>query len=89
MNKTALITGASSGIGKATAIGIRFLFTMMSTSPEKSAETSIYLATSPEVEKVSGKYFEKKKEVKTGKNANNEADNKRLWEVSMKLAKLN
>lgn len=67
---------------------IRFLFTMVSSSPEKSAETSIYLATSPDIEKVSGKYFEKKKEVKTGSNANNEADNKLLWDLSMKLAKL-
>jgi hypothetical protein len=62
---------------------------MMSTTPEKSAATGIYLATSPEVEKVSGKYFEKQKEVKTGSNANNEANNKRLWNESMKLAKLN
>lgn len=68
---------------------VRFLFTAISASPEKSAETSIYLATAPEVENVSGKYFEKKKEVKTGSNANNEADNKLLWDLSMKLAKLN
>jgi NAD(P)-dependent dehydrogenase (short-subunit alcohol dehydrogenase family) len=67
---------------------VKFLFTMMSTSAEKCAETSVYLATSPEVEKVSGKYFEKKKEVKPGANATNEADAKRLWEVSMKLAKM-
>ena len=68
---------------------VRSLFMIMSSSPEKCAETSIYLATSPEVEKVNGKYFEKKKEVKTGSNANNETDNKRLWDASMKLAKLN
>jgi NAD(P)-dependent dehydrogenase (short-subunit alcohol dehydrogenase family) len=68
---------------------VKFLFTMLSASPEKCAETSIYLATSPDVEKTNGKYFEKKKEVAPGSNANNEADNKRLWEVSMQLAKLN
>lgn len=68
---------------------IRIMFKMISGSPEKSAETSIYLATSPEVENVSGKYFEKKKEVKTGANANNEEENKRFWDISMKLAKLN
>lgn len=67
---------------------VKFIFTMLSTSPEKCAETSIYLATSPAVEKVSGNYFEKKKEVATGSNANSEADNKRLWDVSMQLAKL-
>jgi NAD(P)-dependent dehydrogenase (short-subunit alcohol dehydrogenase family) len=68
---------------------VRFFFKMISTSPEKCAETSIYLATSPEVENVSGKYFEKKKAVKPGANASDEANNKRLWDISMKLAKLN
>jgi NAD(P)-dependent dehydrogenase (short-subunit alcohol dehydrogenase family) len=67
----------------------RVLFHMLSASPGKGAETSIYLATSPDVEKVSGKYFEKKKEVKVGKNASNPDDNKRLWDMSMKLANLN
>ncbi|MGZ5283233.1 MAG: SDR family oxidoreductase [Bacteroidia bacterium] len=68
---------------------IKFIVHLISQSPKKSAETSIYLATSPEVENVSGKYFEKKKQAKTLANANNEADNKRLWNISMKLAGLN
>jgi NAD(P)-dependent dehydrogenase (short-subunit alcohol dehydrogenase family) len=67
---------------------IKFIIHLMSQSPKKSAETSVYLATSPEVENVNGKYFEKKKEAKTLENANNEADNKRLWDTSMKLAGL-
>jgi NAD(P)-dependent dehydrogenase (short-subunit alcohol dehydrogenase family) len=66
----------------------RWLFTMMSASPEKCAETSIYLATAPEVEKISGKYFEKKKEKQTGSNANNEEDIQKLWEVSRQLLKM-
>jgi NAD(P)-dependent dehydrogenase (short-subunit alcohol dehydrogenase family) len=68
---------------------VQFIFKLLSSSPEKCAETSIYLATSPEVETISGKYFENKKEKATGANANNEADNKRLWDESMKLAQLN
>lgn len=67
---------------------VRFLFGMLSSSPEKCAETSVYLATAPEVKKISGKYFEKKKEVKTGANANSEADIDRLWEESVKLVGL-
>ncbi|MFL5763791.1 MAG: SDR family oxidoreductase [Bacteroidia bacterium] len=67
---------------------VKFIFRLMSTSPEKCAETSIFLATSPDVEKVNGKYFIKKKEAKAGANATNEADIKQLWDVSMKLAKL-
>jgi NAD(P)-dependent dehydrogenase (short-subunit alcohol dehydrogenase family) len=68
---------------------VQVIFSLMSTSPEKCAETSIHLATSPELEKVTGKYFEKKKEKATGANANNEADIKRLWDTSMELAQLN
>jgi NAD(P)-dependent dehydrogenase (short-subunit alcohol dehydrogenase family) len=67
----------------------RILFTLISTTPEKCAETSIYLALSPDVENVSGIYFEKKKDVKPGENASNPDNNRRLWEVSMELAKLN
>jgi NAD(P)-dependent dehydrogenase (short-subunit alcohol dehydrogenase family) len=36
------------------------LFKPFSSSPEKGAETSIYLASSPEVTGITGKYFEKK-----------------------------
>lgn len=68
---------------------VRFIFKMMSGSSEKCAETSIFLATSPTVEKVTGKYFEKKKEVKPGANATNPEHIKQLWDVSMKLAKIN
>jgi NAD(P)-dependent dehydrogenase (short-subunit alcohol dehydrogenase family) len=67
---------------------VRFIFNLMMTSAEKCAETSIYLASSPEVEKVSGKYFEKCKEVPTEKNADSEEDINKLWNASMKLAEL-
>ncbi len=79
---------AKSNILKEVPAFVRVLFTMLSTSPEKCAETSIYLATSPDVEKVNGKYFEKRKQVNTSAGANNETDNKRLWDESMKLAGL-
>lgn len=54
-------------------------------SPEKGAETLIYLATSPEVESISGKYFYKKKQRPAPFN---ESDSKRLWDISMKLSGL-
>jgi hypothetical protein len=34
-------------------------------SPEKGAETSMYLASSPEVEGLSGRYFVKKAEARS------------------------
>jgi NAD(P)-dependent dehydrogenase (short-subunit alcohol dehydrogenase family) len=67
----------------------RILFHLMSTSPEKCAETSIYLATQDGIEAENGGYFEKKKAVKAGSNATDEEINKRLWDVSMELAGLN
>jgi NAD(P)-dependent dehydrogenase (short-subunit alcohol dehydrogenase family) len=54
-------------------------------SVEKGALTSIYLATSPEVEGVSGKYFAKCKQKDPSKAAQDDATAKRLWEVSEKL----
>ncbi len=65
------------------------LFKPLSPSPEKGAETSIYLASSPEVEGVSGKYFEKKKAVASSPESYDEAISKQLWDVSAELANLN
>jgi NAD(P)-dependent dehydrogenase (short-subunit alcohol dehydrogenase family) len=56
--------------------------------PEKGAETSIYLASSPEVEGVTGKYFKRKRPAPTRKAANNRELAKGLWEASAKLTKL-
>lgn len=58
-------------------------------SPEKGAATSIYLASSPEVEGVSGKYFSNSKQKRSSKLSYNDEIGRRLWEVSEKLTKLN
>ncbi len=57
-------------------------------SPEKGAQTSIYLASSPEVDGVSGKYFVKKKEKKSSKESYDESISQRLWQVSAELTKV-
>lgn len=54
------------------------LFKPFLKSPEKDAETSIYLATSPEVEGTTGKYFVNKKEAKSSKESYDESVSKRL-----------
>lgn len=54
-------------------------------SSEKGAETSVYLATSPEVEDVTGKYFDNKKAVSSLKISSDEDLQKRLWEKSEKI----
>jgi NAD(P)-dependent dehydrogenase (short-subunit alcohol dehydrogenase family) len=57
-------------------------------SEEKGAATSVYLATSPEVEGVSGKYFDKSKPQRYSRRADNPETRKRLWDVSRELCKL-
>ena len=55
---------------------------------EKAARSSIYLASSPEVEGVNGGYFEpSKKQVKSSKASYDRAAQKWIWEVSAELAK--
>jgi retinol dehydrogenase 14 len=58
-------------------------------TPEQGADTVVYLATSPEVEGVTGKFFEKRKEKKTNPQSYDENANKRLWTESAKLVQLN
>lgn len=54
-------------------------------SPEKGAETLVWLATSPEAGKISGEYFHDKKISATTKSAKDEALAKKLWEFSARL----
>jgi len=54
-------------------------------SPESGAETSIYLASSPEVAGVSGQYFEKCRIATPSAEAQDRAAAARLWEISEAL----
>ena len=57
-------------------------------SPEQGAQTSIYLATSPEVASVSGQYFVKRKPQRSSSASYDEAAQKRLWDISKQLTGL-
>jgi NAD(P)-dependent dehydrogenase (short-subunit alcohol dehydrogenase family) len=57
-------------------------------SPEKGALTSLYLAASPEVEGLSGKYFVKQKPRKSAPFSYNEPAAILLWEESARLTGL-
>lgn len=54
-------------------------------TPEMGASTAIYLATSPDVAKITGKYFYRCWMSKTSKAAKSKKDAKRLFELSEKL----
>lgn len=57
-------------------------------SPEKGARTSIYLASSPQVEGVSGKYFIKQKPRKSASLSYSEPAAELLWNESARLTDL-
>jgi NAD(P)-dependent dehydrogenase (short-subunit alcohol dehydrogenase family) len=54
-------------------------------SPQKGAETSIYLASSPEVEGVTGKYFVEKKAVSSSAISYDQEAARRLWQISLEM----
>ncbi|MEZ4699994.1 MAG: SDR family oxidoreductase [Rhodothermales bacterium] len=61
------------------------LFGLFYLSPSKGAETSIYLASSPDVADVTGEYFDRKKSVKAAPSAYVEEDAERLWRLSAEM----
>lgn len=67
-------------------MALNLISKLIAITPEQGAETSIYLASSPEVEGVSGAYFDKKKAVKPANQANDEVAARRLWAESERLA---
>jgi NAD(P)-dependent dehydrogenase (short-subunit alcohol dehydrogenase family) len=76
--------GREGDMGKLGDIGMR-LVRPFAISSEKGAQTSIYLATSPDVAGVTGQYFIKCRAVPPSKAALDDAAAARLWEISAKL----
>lgn len=61
------------------------LFGFLMLSAKKGAETSLHLATSPDVEGVTGEYFVKKTRALSSRESHDRAVAKRLWEISAEL----
>jgi retinol dehydrogenase-12 len=68
-------------LGKLIKLGQAFART-----PERGARTLVYLATSPEVEGVTGKYFHDERESRTSVAATDMEVARRLWDASVRLA---
>jgi NAD(P)-dependent dehydrogenase (short-subunit alcohol dehydrogenase family) len=61
----------------------------MAITPEKQAETYVYLAADPSVEGISGKYWdENNKPVRSNNNSYNASTQKKLWEISASMTGL-
>jgi NAD(P)-dependent dehydrogenase (short-subunit alcohol dehydrogenase family) len=78
-------TGFASNLGVVASAAFGFFLRFVALTPEQGARTSVYLATSPDVENVTGKYWEKSKVVPSSRASYDEATWTRLWEVSDKL----
>jgi retinol dehydrogenase-12 len=64
---------------------MRRLAGLFAVTPERGAETSVYLASSPEVEGVTGLYFVKEKPVEPSSAARDVEAARRLWRVSEEM----
>ena len=57
-------------------------------TPEQGADTVLYLAASPQVASVTGRYFANRRETRSSPVSYDEATARRLWDVSERLAGL-
>ena len=73
--------------GGLTGLGMRAA-RIFAISPERGAQTSIYLASSPDVEGVTGRYFVKCKSVRSSRASYDVDAARRLWDVSEQLTGL-
>ncbi len=64
------------------------LFQLGAITPEEGAQTSIFLASSPEVEGVTGKYFVKSKAVKSSAVSYDQSAARKLWDASLMMTGL-
>lgn len=81
-------TGFGKNNGRIIATLISLFTPLVGRSPAKGAESSIYLASSPDVEGVTGKYFYNSRAVPASPRAADRAVARKLWEVSAEMTGL-
>lgn len=54
-------------------------------TPEEGADTQIWLATAPEVEKITGKYFVRRRDTRSSEISYDKSIARHLWDTSAKL----
>ncbi len=80
----AVATGFGENNGGAMRVGMR-IFHQFSLTPQQGADTLVYLASSPEVEGITGKYWTKCHAIKSSPVSYDDTAQKRLWSVSAQL----
>ncbi|PKB63888.1 MAG: short-chain dehydrogenase [SAR202 cluster bacterium Io17-Chloro-G2] len=67
---------------------LRFFLALKGMSPERGAGTSVFLASSPDVEAVSGLYFVKSQPAPSSPQSYDEETAKALWQASLQITEL-
>lgn len=80
MVKTTLISEAP--------LPVRLLFKVLAATPEKGAETPVFVATAPELDGVTDSFFEKKQSKPFPPGPESAEIRKRFWDESAKLVRL-
>ena len=75
-------TGFGHNTGRVWAALIKVAQKLFAISPQRGAETLVYLAASPKVAGISGKYWNEKQQKRSSDNSYDREQQKRLWEFS-------
>jgi retinol dehydrogenase 12 len=81
-------TGFAKNNGKAIAALVSIFAPLVARSPAKGAETTIYLASSPRVEGITGKYFYNSRVIPAATQATDMVVARKLWEGSAEMVRL-
>lgn len=85
MNPGLVATNVGEAAGGFSAVLKGIVDKVAAISPEEGARTIVYLASSPEVDGVTGRYFVKEKSIPSSKKSYDLAFCRQLWEVSEDL----
>jgi len=77
-----------SNILKESILPLRFLTWMVSSPPQKATESILQVATAPDFEKTTGKFFQRGKEIQAPAYAHDQEAQERLWKMSEVLTDL-
>jgi len=81
-------TGFAKNNGRLIAGIISLFMPLVARSPAKGAETSVYLASSPSVESITGEYFYDSHVIQPAAKATDMAVARKLWDVSAEMVHL-
>ncbi len=81
-------TGFAKNNGKIIAALVSIFAPLVARSPAKGAETSIYLASSPSIEGITGKYFYDSHVIPAAPQATDTVVARKLWDVSAEMVHL-